>query len=815
MTSLTWDMLRANRGRYVPCAAAIAVAVAFVALILSAAPTVTAGMSRAVAAPFGGTDVVVTAPNEQTARAVAERAGRELGASAAVDALAPVSVRREDGTGPSRVVMLTELAGQDGLRWQNVADGRLPITDGELLVPDANPLDVGDRLRLSTFDGRVVSAVVVGKMAAEQLVSGQEPPPVYAPAATVAAMRSAEAVETTVRLAVDGDAATAAQAVRRIAPAGTTVTTGDERVRAEVGRFTGGAGALSIALSCFAAVTVFVAVLVVGNTFAVVLASRGRELGMLRLVGATPRQVRRAVRLEALVLGVLASAVGLLVAAVLGFGASAVVRNVAPALPFGYLAVPWWAPVAAFIVGIAASVLGTWRAAARAAAGDPLGAVASSASDDESPAGSWLRTAAGGAAAVGGGALLAFGALAVSIPAATLGCIVMFSGLLLVFARLLPALFRGLAGAGAAVARRLSGRRAGAAGIADVVVGNLRRHPRRAAATATAVVVGVTLVTTMLVGAAVLRDAGAEKVDRETAVDVIVGGRIPGGVPGTVAAEPGVVGAVVAGPLPQVVVAGQPVDVRSLDTAALARTVRSGIRLPGRGEIGLPQDVRERLDVSVGEVVDVESATGHRRLRVVESVLLGPVVDAADLGPARSVDMLYVRIAEDVDRQAVADRVLEIAQLAGPGVTATSLVDLRAEFENTLDVLLAIVLGLGAVAVLVGVIGLVNTTRLAVIDRRRETATLRLVGAAGRDVVRMFALESAVIASVAAAVGVGLGLLYGVLGARSVVGAVSLGAVPWVSAGLLVVAGTVVGVAAAVLPARAALRDDPMAALAR
>jgi len=127
-----------------------------------------------------------------------------------------------------------------------------------------------------------------------------------------------------------------------------------------------------------------------------------------------------------------------------------------------------------------------------------------------------------------------------------------------------------------------------------------------------------------------------------------------------------------------------------------------------------------------------------------------------------------------------------------------------------------VVVGLLAVAVVIALVGVANTLSLSVLERRRESATLRAIGLSRRQLRTMLAVEGMLIAGVGAVLGAGIGLVYGWAGASSVLGVighVSL-AVPWRDLGLVVLVALAAGLLASVLPARTAVRTSPVAALA-
>jgi putative ABC transport system permease protein len=184
------------------------------------------------------------------------------------------------------------------------------------------------------------------------------------------------------------------------------------------------------------------------------------------------------------------------------------------------------------------------------------------------------------------------------------------------------------------------------------------------------------------------------------------------------------------------------------------------------------------------------------------------------IAPTAPVAELWVRLADVNDAGAVVPKIqdaikTEAVALDGPALK-------RASYQTLIDTLLAIVVGLLAVAVVIALVGVANTLSLSVLERRRESATLRAIGLSRRQLRWMLAIEGMLIAGIGAVLGTGLGLLYGWVGAAtllSTIGPVTL-AVPWRDLGIVLVVALAAGLLASVLPGRAAARTSPVAALA-
>nr|WP_239522531.1 FtsX-like permease family protein [Geodermatophilus sabuli] len=578
----------------------------------------------------------------------------------------------------------------------------------------------------------------------------------------------------------------------------------------------GNATALAAVLLVFGTVAVVVAGLVIANTFAVLLAQRTRELALLRCVGATARQVRRSVLGEAALTGLAASLLG--VGA--GIGLAAVVSRLAEGVdspvPLSGLSVPWPAVAAGLAVGVLTTLLAALAPARGATRVAPLAALRPT---DPAPLHSRpgvLRLVLGLLLLLPGAALLVLGVLLPHVLVALPGGVLSFLGVVLLAQRAVPPVVRA---AGGLVTR--------AGGVpARLAAGNATRNPGRTAATATALLIGVTLTTAMVVGTASTRASASAGLAAAYPADVVVEG-LSGQLPGTLLPQlegvDGVAGgtalrsAEVTGP------DGQAWTASGVDAATAVPVLRSTVDtpLPDSGEVVVPEWQAEAWAVTDGDVVSLDGPAGSAPLRVQvaeESPLLLTGADLARLDPAAPVGQLWLRLAdaEAGAQDAVVDAVTDTVGTAVGDAQVTGVVSLRRQMNEVLDVLLLVVTGLLGVAVVIALIGVGNTLALSVVERRQENGLLRAMGLTRRQLRGLLAWESVLVAGVAAVLGVVLGGVYGMAGTASVLGMAGevVLAVPWLQVAAIVVVATVAGLLASVLPARCAVRTPPVAALA-
>ncbi len=855
MIRLALAQMRRSLPRLVSAGIAIVIGTAFVAATLVAGNVITRTSYDAIAASLADADLVVLAESI---------ADSDVAALRAVDGVAAadgqIDLWTELRAGSERAYPpVTVRASDPSLEAQTVTAGVLPTASGEVALPeplaDRLEVGVGDQVTAArqTWDAETGEATDVS----EQLtVVGLTDDPSGAFAQSEGAV-VAVAEDAARWWAQDSDGATPSYGTALVALAdGTdvdtaraaiadtlsaTVPTADvmtkqERAEELAAQATGDADALTGIVLGFAAVALLVAALVVANTFQVLVAQRTRTLALLRCVGAEKRQIRRSVLVEAALLGLASSAAGLAVGLLLAQGTLVVLGNANPDVPL-----PATVPVTAAVLLVPVLVgtvvtlvaaLSPARAATRVA---PLEALRPAEQAVGGRRTSRARAVLASLLVLGGAALLALGVvvsgeeagvlagLGIGILGGTLSFVGVIVGAVLWIPRVVS-LAGGLLGATGPSAR--------------LAAANTLRNPRRTSATSAALLIGVTLVAMMSTGAASSRATLGNELASQFPVDVLV-------------ADPNVYldGPQDAEPALTAAVADRLTDVEGVAAVGRVTTVTTGWG-DERGDLGwlevraLPADDAARLvrasdqtagltddtvvvgadDAARAEVTDgaqitlrVDGQEPVVRTAVVTDFPAGLVVTPATMA-AIGVDLpaneIWLRLADDADVVAAMDDVQSVLSDVPVQVMGAALE--RVAFEDIVDTLLAVVLGLLAAAVVIALIGVANTLSLSVIERRRESATLRAIGLSRRQLRTSLALEGCLIAGVGAVLGIGLGLAYGWTGSVTVlraVGDVSL-EVPWRDLGVALVVAIVAGLLASVLPARSAARTSPVEALA-
>jgi putative ABC transport system permease protein len=255
------------------------------------------------------------------------------------------------------------------------------------------------------------------------------------------------------------------------------------------------------------------------------------------------------------------------------------------------------------------------------------------------------------------------------------------------------------------------------------------------------------------------------------------------------------------------------------DLAAVVNVSDQAERLTD-GSILLSQDEADLMSLSAGDRTTVSGTDGSVDLAVVITTAdpLNRTITAADLARITDDDTwtdVWAHISGTDATTVLADVQDAVAQVDG-GAFVMGPAAQAAQFRQVVDVILGIVVGLLAVAVVIALIGVTNTLSLSVIERTRESATLRAIGLSKEQLRGMLAVEGVLIAGVGAILGIVLGLVFGWAGAAtalSVMGDVRY-AVPWTDLAAVLAVALVAGLIASVVPARAAVRTHPVAALA-
>jgi putative ABC transport system permease protein len=574
----------------------------------------------------------------------------------------------------------------------------------------------------------------------------------------------------------------------------------------------------------FGGVALFVSIFIIYNTFAIVLSQRTRELALLRTVGADPKQIRRSAIGEALVIGVLASGTGIGGGIAIAKGIDALFGLMGVDLSEWPLILAPRTLIAAAVTGIGVTLLAAIGPARRAAAVPPIAALRDGA---EAGAISSRRRVLVGSALIGAGLLVGAAGVAVESvggAALALGVIAIFVGVTVTS----PLLVHGVTGVFGLPMSKL----AGVSG--RLARQNATRNPRRTAATAAALMIGLTLVATALVVAQSVKATMGSTFDRSAKADYYVTDDLdevdlPASLAGelrendVVAAATGFthVDARVDGTVTGVV----GFDFSQIDALLDVDVQAGGFDRSVEHPVVVDVDEATATGAGLGDVVSLEVASGSR----VDATIVGlfddhAVLDEdylfdatvfADAGIDQTAEWLAVSVTEDAPAAEVDALVAGLSEQY-PNAFVETPAEFRERLEGMIDKVLAMVNVMVALAVVIALIGIANTLALSVFERTRELGLLRAVGMTRRQVRRMVRYEAALVATFGATLGVGLGLLFGFAVVTALPASLASGySVPIFQIVVLVLVAASAGVVAAWLPARRAGRLDVLTAIAR
>ncbi|WAL93483.1 ABC transporter permease [Streptomyces sp. Je 1-369] len=852
MLKATLRSFLAHKGRLALSALAVILSVAFVAGSLIFSDTVTRTFDRLFASTSADVtvepkeDLDEAVPSGRTPTLSASLKERVAGVSGVADAHIDVSVdnitivdRDNESVGPTTgaPTVATDWHPTDRSPVE-LTSGHAPRGDGQAIIDadtaDKKDVEIGDTLTVLARPGSF-KVEVVGIATFTTTNPGAALIFLDTASAQRELLGSAKAATSISVTADDGVSDTALK--RRVGAelgSGYDLETADEQADSAASELGGFLDVIKYVMLGFAGVAVLVGVFLIVNTFSMLIAQRTRELGLLRALGADRRQVRRSVLVEALLLGLVGSTLGLAAGIGLALGLIELMGLLGMNLKSTEMVIGWATPVVSYVVGVGVTFVAAYLPARRAAHVSPMAALA-----DAEIAGVGrplkVRAAAGTlVGAVGAAALVGCATAEKTSSAASLlglGIVLTLIATVIAGPLLVRPVIRVLGGAFPAVfgsVGRMSQR-------------NALRNPRRTGATAAALMVGLALVGGLSVASASMTKSFDRQIDRTLGADFVVqnsnfmpfSSEITGKVEETDGA--GLVVRQRFTPIELALPDGKNVestaagyDPRLDDVAKVTYAQGSSRAALAPGRIGMDVDFAEKHGVRVGDTLPATFPGGRgTKLTVgaltdqdspegfgVEGGLFLGFGTVEKYVPGGQDSALYVNAAPGTDAdtlRAHLDRTLD----PYPQVQVRDQADYKELIRQQIAVMLYLVYALLGLAIVIAVLGVVNTLALSVVERTREIGLLRAIGLGRRQLRRMIRLESVVIAVFGALLGLALGMVWGVAVQQvlALQGMKEL-AFPWTTIVAVVIGSVVVGLAAALLPALRASRMNVLAAIA-
>ena len=606
------------------------------------------------------------------------------------------------------------------------------------------------------------------------------------------------------------------RAIASVLPAGVEVVTGQTVANENTSSVNQSLSFFSTALLVFAFISLFVGAFTIFNTFSIIVGQRTRELALLRIVGASRRQVFGSVLGEAALTGLVSSVIGLGLGVLAALGLQALLRGFGITLPPGSLVFEPRTVLVGLAVGTGVTVVAAVGPARNAVRIPPVAAL----DDRQSDGGVSLRRrfAWGTAVTLAGALILAIGLAKPAIQLVGAGAACIFVGV----AMLAPAVARPLSSAIGCPLARLLGE------PGQLGRENSMRSPRRTAQTASALMVGLALVAAISVfGASVSRSA-TSSADQAISAGLIVtasgSGQLSNSVPATASAVPGVTADTTVY-RSQFELQNTLATLTAVSTAHLADTLilRMTAGTPAalaRGELLIDSTTATSKHLSVGGTVPVKFAeTGASVLRIggiyQANALIGSYLVSAGFFAAHYSNPSLAALLLSTNGRGTVTNDVTSALAPYPNVV----VQTRAQFEQaqvaTVNQVLGLVYALLALAVIIALIGIVNTLMLSVFERTHEIGLLRAVGMKRRQVRVMIRSEAVILAIFGAIIGIIIGTGMGIALVSSLKQqGITDTVVPVSRLVIFLVLAALLGLVAASWPARRAAKLDVLAAIA-
>ncbi|MEX0993224.1 MAG: FtsX-like permease family protein [Solirubrobacterales bacterium] len=624
------------------------------------------------------------------------------------------------------------------------------------------------------------------------------------------------------------------RSVQRALPTSVEAKTGQQDASDQAQDVKDSLGFLNTALLAFAGIALFVGGFIIFNTFSITVAQRTKEFALLRTMGASARQVLGSVVLEALLIGVIASAVGVAAGVLAAKGISALFNAFGIGLPEQGTVIETRTIVIAATVGVLVTLVSGLAPARRATRVPPLAAMREDAARQSGRAGHRREIVAAVALVLGFAIVLwgLFGASGSTQVLFTLavGAIMVFIAVALLSARLVGPLASG-------VGRPLEGLRGMEGQLARE---NAMRNPSRTATTAAALMIGLALVTFVTVLAAGIKASVTETLDKSFTAELVLQN-----TQGSFNPIPEAAGTAVSRVRGVEVVSPLKSTNAKILTRDAGRTVLSGVepstitrvwnfdfkngeagtlsRL-GNSQVVLNDQYATGKKLKVGNTIQVETSTSAKP----DFTIVGTVDDKSGFfgkGIVTSSVMRtkfaetqnffeLIRTAPGANVAAVQASVDKVLETEYPTVESKNQTQFKNQIESQINQLLALLYALLSLSIIVSLFGIVNTLVLSITERTRELGMMRAIGTSRRQVRRIVRYESVITALIGGVLGLVVGL---VLASLTTVALENEGfklSIPVLQLVAFLVLAGIAGVLAAIPPARRASRIDVLEALA-
>lgn len=615
------------------------------------------------------------------------------------------------------------------------------------------------------------------------------------------------------------DVNTVLNSINRVLPGNLQAVTGSAAAQQQANQVNQFVSVFNTFLLTFALIALFVGAFLIANTFSILIGQRTRELALLRALGASRSQVTRSMLGEALAVGVIGSIAGLLIGIPIALGLEGLLRAFGFGPPATGIVLLPRTIIVSLLAGTVVTLVSAVGPAIRASRIPPVAAMR----DDAAVGDTSLRRRAivGGVFSVLGVALLMgglFGGVKRPIPIVGAGAALIFIGV----ATLVPFVAGGLARAIGSPLPALTGI-TGRLGQA-----NASRNPRRTAATASALMVGLALVACIGTLGASINSSFSASIDRSATASYVITANqneFPRLVEPVVAGAPGVLAM---SPYTQISwhegQSGK--QATAIDPVTAPQVLAIDMRVGSydtlaRGQVLVDDKVFHDRHLTLGQplpmgfvdtgVTSVPIGGTYKTNQLLGNYVVSYAFAAAHVNQLQDGAILVRTASLDATQQNQLARALS----AYPNLKVQTAAQFKTDQKKQFQVLLNLVYVLLAFSILIASFGVVNTMALSVIERTREIGLLRSVGMARRQIRAMIRGEAVIVALLGAVLGLVLGVALGaaIVDAASNSGITVL-AIPTTTIITVLIVAALIGVLAAVFPARRAAKLDILQAIA-
>jgi putative ABC transport system permease protein len=840
MFKATLAGLRARTARMVLSSIAIILGVAFVSGTLILGNALDKNVRDDFARQTQGVDASVTVASSNSAGQNTTRLTqstvddiREIPGVAGADGRGGVTVPLLHSDGKASSAFAATVENTQKLREFDVVNGRFPQADNEIAVDTRTAqtagIAVGQKISVLGQQDNAIPFTVVGTYTqGTNAISLGGDQVLMTPKAVFSLSKQAQFYQIVVAAEPGVSQQDLVRRINSTLGSAYSTQTGADLTAETLKEAARGSGGLTQFMLVFGLISLVVAAMVIYNTFTILLAQRIRELALLRCIGADRKQVFGSVLLEAFVMGLIASVLGLLA----GIGLSAGLWKAISAASDGesslggvQIVVTPSVVIAAFAVGVLVTVVSAALPALRATRVAPLAALrAVPDGHEEVRRTGAVRIALVALLVIGGGALCWLGmGMDSALLVTGAGTMVLLLAVIVLGPVIVGPSNRLLG----LIPRMLFGV------PAKLAVANAGRNPKRTAATTAALVIGVTIVTMVTVVATSAKQSANAEIDKRFPADYSITSSVydhslPASLPGQLRARPEVWQVAASNATPMTVGQGGDREVWGVDPTAVGtllnpRVTSGDLHQLGPGTIALSGNAVG--GAKLGDRLQVSTADGHQQLKLVAIYSGQELADGlvtldtfSTIAPARTgYSAILVKTKPGVTPQAgqaavdKATQNVAVAQVSSAAAT-------KDQLNSRIDSLLTLMWALIGLAVVIALFGIANTLGLSVLERTRETALLRALGLTRGQLRLMLVIESVLMGVLGALLGVVLGggfawVLVDALAAGTKDISLSF-AIPGGQLAALLGLAVLAAVIASAMPARRAARTSIVAGMA-